>query len=545
MRSYTPLGIALSCIAAFCIGDAAGQEGIPDEIQSGLRSMSGDRLLKDIQTLASDEFEGRAPGSHGEALTVNYLVDRFRHARLRPGNPDGTFVQRVPVLGISSTVSATLSSPRMAQAVSYPDDVVFRALKAVSNVALQRSPVVFAGYGIVAPEYRWDDFKGTDVRGKTLIVLDGEPGGSAFKGDLQTYYSTRSYKFEAAAKRGAAAVLVVNEQGISYATFKAIANSHSGESFVPQSAGPALDAQGWISSKGMDRLCRAAGSEFFNLKRRASNRAFRPIELGATASITASKTIRSLESRNVVAKVEGSDSRLRNQFVVYTAHWDHLGRNRSLKGDTIFNGAIDNAAGVAQLLQIAQGFVKLRPRRSILFIATTGEEKGFLGARYYCSRPLYPVARTVANINLDACNMWGRTSDVTNLAFGLSDLDDVLARAAKMQGRSFLAEPFAQGSYMFLSDQIEFAKAGIPAAFPGSGSHYVGQSPTFGDIKWGAYGAYNYHQVSDEYQPDWDPRGAIEDAQWLLIAGYLVAQADRVPQWRQDAEFRRAQQPIR
>lgn len=526
---------------------------MPVEIKPALDSITGDDLLKHIQILASDQYEGRAPGTRGETLTVAYLTEQFKRAGLKPGNPDGTFLQKVPLVGFTSRPSLSLSIGGQQTALRFPEDYVARSRRLQPEVTAESSEVIFVGYGIFAPEYDWDDFKNVDVRGKTLIVLDNEPqipdtrdptkwGDGLFKGRLQTYYGTRPYKYEVAAQKGAAAVLVVHDPATAYAPFKVIQNNYQREGFEIRSAKspnpPAVE--GWITLAATQQLCIAAKHDFNSLKQLALNKNFKPVYLGVTASFNVKSALRAIESQNIVAKVEGSDRRSKDDYVIYTAHWDHLGRDEKLKGDQIYNGAIDNAGGTAQLLEIAEGFAKLKkpPKRSVLFIATTAEEKGFLGAKYYAANPLYPLTRSLANINLDACNVWGRTNDVNNLGYGLTTLDDVLAEAAAMQKRVFLAEPFAGGTYFFLSDQLEFAKVGIPAIFPGSGSSYVGKSANYGDQKWGEYGEKHYHQVSDEVKPDWDISGAVEDAQWLLLVGYCVAQSAEFPQWKPGAEFK-------
>ncbi|MDQ3710977.1 MAG: M20/M25/M40 family metallo-hydrolase [Acidobacteriota bacterium] len=533
---------------------AAASTQIPAEIKPALESITGDEILAHIKVLASDEYEGRAPGTKGETLTVNYLVEQFKRFGLKPGNPDGSYTQKVPLVGFTAEPSASLKVGGKSLDFNFPDDYVARSRRLLPEVTVENSGVVFVGYGIVAPEYGWDDFKNVDARGKTLIILDDEPQISdarepskldekMFKGKIATYYGTRSYKFEIAARKGAAAVLVVHNPATANASFKVIQNNFQREAFDIKLAAtnrkPA-PVEGWITLAAVQRLFAADNRHFDDLKQSALNKNFKPVLLRAAASFSGKIKWREIESHNVVAKIEGSDKYLKNEYVIYTAHWDHLGRDEKLKGDQIYNGAIDNAAGTAQMLEIAKGFAKLKkpPKRSILFIATTAEEKGFLGAKFYVANPLYPLKRTLANINLDAGNVWGRTKDVNNLGYGLTTLDDVLAETAKTQNRVFAREPFANGSYFFLSDQIEFARAGIAAVFPGSGNNYIGKSTDFGDKKWGDYGEKDYHQVSDEVKTDWDMSGAVEDAQWLLQIGYRVAQAEKFPEWKLDAEFK-------
>jgi Zn-dependent M28 family amino/carboxypeptidase len=516
----------------------------------GAESITADELLEHIEVLASDAFEGRAPGTAGEARTIEYLVQQFRRAGLSPGNPDGTWTQPVPATGFVSTATFAVRSGSVVREMVRGTEFAVRSRQLQPIVTVGDSEMVFLGYGIHAPQYGWDDYK-VDVRGKTLVMLEGEPRASAvenapparlFRQAKASFLGTKSSKLDAAARKGAAVVLFIHEAEKSRTSFQVVADAAAREGF--EIASDAIEqpvaADGWITSAAFGQLCLEC-VDLASLRKSASERSFQPIPLSVYAAFSIKNELRSFESHNVVALLEGSDRILKDEYLVYTAHWDHLGRNDALAGDQIYNGAIDNAAGTAQLLEIAEGFASLshRPRRSIVFIATTGEERGFLGARYYVTHPLYPLASTVADINLDSGNVWGRTTDANNLAFGETTLDSSLADAAREQGRTFTEELFAGGTYFFLSDQIEFAKAGVPAAFPSSGNVYVGEPASYGEDRWNEYGAKNYHQVSDEVRPDWDLSGAAEDAQWLLHAGWLVAQNDRRPAWSEDAEFRR------
>jgi Zn-dependent M28 family amino/carboxypeptidase len=289
------------------------------------------------------------------------------------------------------------------------------------------------------------------------------------------------------------------------------------------------------------RVAALAGRDFARLAAGAEEPRAHAVVLNVTANISVKSTIRNVVSSNVVARVEGSDARLKDEYVVYSAHWDHLGKDPTLAGDQIYNGAIDNAAGTAQLLEIARGFAALvrKPKRSILFIAVTAEEKGFLGSRFYAQNPLFPIEKTIANINLDGGNVWGLTSDLITTGYGLSTLDEALGEAARLQGRTFVNADLDNGSLYFASDQIEFAKVGIPAAFPFSGSTYVGKPKEFGEARWNAYSEKDYHKVTDEVQSDWNLSGAAEDARWLLIAGHNVADSNTRPEWKRGSEFKR------
>ncbi len=527
---------------------------VPAEIKSALDNISGDGMLNHVKVLASDEYEGRAPGTRGETLTIDYLVEQFKRYGLMPGNPNGTYLQKVPLVEISSRPSLSFSVKGKRITLNFTvDDYAAYSRRVQSEIKVENSEIVFAGYGVVAPDYGWDDYKGVDLRGKTVIVLDNDPqipnprdpsklDDAMFKGRTQTYYGLFDYKTEAAAQKGAAAVLIVNEPSPSQPPFSLLQTYFSQRSELKSSVSSPkkVAGEGVITLDVMRRLCAAANQDFDALKRAALSKNFKPVSLGATADFDIKATLREIESHNVVAKIEGSDKRLKDEYVIYTAHWDHLGRDEKLKGDQIYNGAMDNAGGVAQLLEIAKGFAKLKkpPKRSILFIATTAEEKGLLGAEYYCENPLYPLARTLADINLDWFNPFGRTRDVINIGSGLTTLDEVLVNSAATQNRVLVPDPFPEQGYFFRSDQFPFARAGIPAVFPGAGIDYISKPAGYGKQKQDEYNAHDYHQVSDEVKPDWDMSGAVEDTQWLLQIGYWVAQAERFPEWKPGAEFK-------
>lgn len=522
-------------------------------LKPALDSVQGDEILAHLKKLSSDEFEGRGPATRGETLTVNYLTDQFKRSGLKPGNPDGTFVQKVPMVGFLSQPKIDVESGGKNVPLNFQDDFVHDYPALRSWVSTKNSGVVFAGYGIVAPEYGWDDYKDADVRNKLVIVLSGEPSASdkrdpskldpsVFKGDTRTYYSTRDFKYDLASRKGAAAILVITDpdKSITYSLFQTFAKME-GFALKPRTPTPAFAMAGLITVKAARRLFSAAGNDLENLEVFAGNKDFRPLSTDARANISIRTNLRRVTSHNVVARIEGSDPRLNDEYVIYSAHWDHLGKDTNLKGDQIYNGAQDNAVGTAQLLEVARGFARLarKPKRSILFIAVTAEEKGFLGSRYYAQHPMYPVTKTVANINLDGGNVWGVTADLITTGYGLSTLDEFLAKAAQIQGRKFINEAIDNGGLYFGSDQIEFAKVGIPACFPFSGSEYVGRPKDWGDKKWEAYSQERYHQVSDEVKLDWDLSGAAEDAKWLLITGYNVAQAAKRPEWKPGSEFKR------
>ena len=517
-----------------------------------LESISSADLMKHINVLASDEYEGRAPGTKGEDLTVNYLTDQFKKIGLKPGNPDGTWVQAVPLAGFSPQpeFSFQVGGKRMNLK---SEDFLARSMRYVPEVKVENSDVVFAGYGVVAPEYGWDDFKGVDVKGKTVVFLINDPAipdpsdtgkldDKMFKGKAMTYYGRWTYKIEIASEKGAAAVIIVHETGPAGYPMAALASWRQ-ENFdirTPDKNMGRVAVESWISDMKARELFSAAGQDFDLLKKAALSRDFKPVTLNAKANIAVRTKLREIDSRNVIALLEGSDPELKNEYVIYTAHWDHMGRDESLKGDQIFNGALDNASGTAVLLEIAEAFTRLKtpPKRSVLFLAVTAEEKGLLGAKYYATNPLYPHARTLANINMDGFNQWGKTKDISIVGYGNSTLDDVLADAIASQGRIIKPDEEPEKGYFYRSDHFEFAKQGVPALYTGSGTDFIGKPADYGKKKSDEYTTIDYHKVTDEVKPDWDLAGAIEDTQLLFQVGFRVAQGDKWPEWKPGTEFK-------
>lgn len=543
-------------MAAAVLG-AASTTRADDRLKPALEAIQADGLLGHIRTLASDEFEGRGPGTPGEEKTAAYLIDRLKAMGLKPGNPDGSYEQPVPLVGFRATeVKGAFHAPNGDVALEFPGNFVAVSRRLAPEIGVENSDVVFVGYGVVAPEYGWDDFKGVDVRGKTLVMLVNDPAipdpndpnaldPAMFKGKAMTYYGRWTYKYEIAAEKGAAAAILIHEEGPAGYPFSVVQGSWSRENFgidepTPEGAPPRPAVEGWIDVETAGKLMAACGKDLATLKKAALDRAFQPVPLDARAGFSIKTELRKVQSRNIVARVEGSDPALKDELVVYTAHWDHLGRDAAAEGDGIYNGAVDNASGVATVLAIADGFTKLSPppKRSALFLFVTAEEKGLLGSKYYAEHPLYPLDKTLANINIDSVNAWGPTTDIISIGMGQSNLDDLLVELAGARGRTVKpdAEP-EKGAY-YRSDHFEFAKKGVPALDPEGGREYVGKAPEFGKQKQDEYTKNDYHKPSDEVKPDWDLSGAVEDARLLLEVGVRVADGDRWPEWKPDSEFR-------
>jgi Zn-dependent M28 family amino/carboxypeptidase len=522
------------------------------DIDSALAGISEANLIRHIQMLSSDSFEGRAPGTDGERLTVDYLIGQFKGMGLQPGNPDGTFVQEVPLIGFRAEPKILFTSSNQEFNLAFPRQAVVWSRRFIPEVKVDNSDVVFVGYGIVAPEYNWDDYKGVDVRGKTILMLINDPpipdpndtsklDNATFKGKAMTYYGRWTYKYEIATQKGAAAAIIVHETIPAAYPWAVVQGSNSRENFdlrAPDKNMGRVAIEGWITQETAERLCTAGGEDYEALKKAALGWDFSPVPLKLKASILVKNTLREIASTNVIAKLEGSDPKLKSQYVIYTAHWDHLGRDPKLAGDQIYNGAVDNATGCASLLEIARAFTRTKPQRSILFLSVTAEEKGLLGAKYYASHPLYPLKQTLADINMDALNVWGRTRDVEVVGAGQSTLEDTLRDMARLQNRVIApeAEP-EKGSY-YRSDHFEFAKQGVPALDAHSGVILIGQPEGVGLKRREEYVAHDYHKVSDEIKPGWDLFGMAEDARLLWSVGYAVATSSTWPEWKAGSEFK-------
>ena len=526
--------------AANVAGAASGQAGSV-EIAEGI---SEETLLAGIRVLASDEFEGRAPGSAGEDKTVAYLIDRFSALGLTPGNPDGTWVQDVPLVGITPLAPQNLvvSAGSETLTLEPATDYVAATRHVVDAVAVDGAEFVFVGYGARAPEYDWDDFGDADLGGKILLFLVNDPPlDEIFGGPAMTYYGRWMYKHEIAAELGAAGSLVIHETGPAGYPWEVVGATPFGESFDLAAADDNLGRasfEGWVQRATAKTIFELAGLDFETAKQHAAVRGFRPIPLGVTGSIEIGNEIRRIDSLNVVARVEGSEAP--DEVVIHVAHWDHLGRDESLDGDQIFNGAADNASGTAGLIELASAYSRSPrpPRRSVLFLAVTAEEQGLLGSFHYGRNPLYPAAQTVAALNMDGLNQWGRTRDLTVVGLGQSELDAAAAEVAAQQGRTLVPDPEPEKGFYYRSDHFAFARAGIPAFYADPGVEYIDKPDGYGLRKRNEYTTNDYHKVTDEVKPDWDLAGAVQDLTFLYLMGRRLADGEEWPAWSETSEFR-------
>ena len=546
-----PLAAATLCIVACSSGGVGDATGSAPAVASAAKAITSGGLLAHIKDLSADSMEGRAPGTPGEVKTVAYMERQFKALGLKPGNPDGTYIQNVDLIGYLSHPTASFVAGGKKIALKYPGDFIANSRHNRTETKVENSDVVFVGYGVVAPEYGWDDYKGVDVKGKTVVMLVNDPpvtlasdstrlDTAMFKGKAMTYYGRWTYKYEIATEKGAAAAIIVHETGPAGYPYAVVRGSFGAEQFDVASpdAEKRVPVEGWITLDKAKELFVAAGKNFDAVHAAAAHKDFTPVALGAKASFDVKITARTIQSHNVVAKIEGSTRK--DEYVVYTAHWDHLGRDTTLKGDQIYNGAIDNASGSSAIIEIARAFMKLPvpPERSILFLSVTAEEKLMLGSKFYATHPLYPLNKTVADINIDAVNQWGKTSDFTVIGLGNSTLDDVLAGVLKADNRTVRPDAEPEKGFYYRSDHFEFAKQGVPALDVSPGIEYISKPAGYGIKKRDEFANNDYHKPSDEVKPDWDLSGAVEDIQTLFRVGYVVAQTDAIPTWKPGTEFK-------
>ncbi len=540
------LGFLLTGLLAVLLALSACTRS-PSPPDAALQSFSAEALMRHIRLLSSDEFEGRAPGSRGEQLTIQDLEEQFRGAGLEPGNPDGSYLQNVPLVGIrpDPNMKLTFSVHGRALEPKFQKDYVAWTKRMQESVAID-AEMVFVGYGVQAPEFQWDDFKGTNVRGKVIVVLINDPpveDEGIFGGKAMTYYGRWTYKFEKAAELGAAACLIIHDTERAGYPWEVVRTGFSGEQFdlaSPDKNAGRVAIEGWISGEQAAALFRLAGKDLAMLTHAAVSRDFKPVPLGVVARLTIRNTLRPVESHNVIAKLTGSDPKLKDESIVYVAHWDHFGVGSAVKGDNIYHGAKDNASGTAALIEMARAFRRLAvpPRRTLLFLAATAEEQGLLGSRYYAEHPLYPLARTAAAINMDSLNVLGRTRDIVLIGRGSSTLDELVEDLARQQGRTVKGDAEPEKGFFYRSDHFNFAKRGVPAFDPDAGIDYIGKPAGWGLEMRRRYTLEDYHKPSDMIKDYWDLSGLVQDCQLYLLVGYRVADDPRVPEWKPGAEFK-------
>ena len=503
-------------------------------------------IAKHIERLASDEFLGRKPFTEGEVKTVTYLKDEFEKLGLVPGNGDSYF-QEVPMVEITGMPSEemVISGKNTSFNLEYLKDFVATTNKPVTDVSLENSELVFAGYGVVAPEYGWNDYEGVDWKGKTAVVLINDPGfksgdSTLFKGNAMTYYGRWTYKYEEAARQGAAGLIIIHDTEPASYGWNVIESGWSGARLVIESDLPLLDVESWISGESAKKMFDASAMKGQDYQTLARNKDFSPIPLDLNVSVGIKNEIKRDVSKNVVALLPGTERK--DEYIIYSAHWDHFGVGKAIDGDSIYNGAVDNASGTAGLLAIAEAFKKSGDtKRSVVFLEVTGEEQGLLGSAFYSENPIYPPKKTVANINIDALDSPGKMKDLTITGYGQSEMDEYAKEAAEKQNRYLIPDPEAEKGYFFRSDHFNFAKIGIPALYA-SGT-YEGFDASIEDIKKynNDYVTHKYHQPSDEYDSEtYKLEGVQADLQLFYEVGLKLSNEANFPKWYDGSEFKAA-----
>jgi Zn-dependent M28 family amino/carboxypeptidase len=542
---YSSLVVLLFALSAAQTAPKQAKSSSTAAPQAALQSISADRMLQNIKTLSSDEFEGRGPGSRGEERTVQFLEKQFKDIGLEPGNPDGTYIQKVPMVGITPDPNMKLDFDGKVPQPQFQKDYVAWTKRVVETASID-APMVFVGYAAQAPEYQWDDFKGVDVKGKVLVVLINDPPDpdpKVFGGKAMTYYGRWTYKFEKAAEKGAAGCLIIHQTDRAGYPWEVVRNSWGSEQFDLSTLDKNMKRvaiEGWITHDLATAVFKAAGKDLAALEKLAATRGFKPVDLGIRAKLTVHNKLRNIDSRNVIGKITGSDPQEKEQYVIYTAHWDHFGIGPEVNGDKIYHGAADNASGVAALLEMARAYKQLpKPaKRTLLFLSVTGEEQGLLGSRYYAEHPLYPVAKTMLNVNMDGMNTLGKTKDIVMIGRGQSNIDELVDSLVKAQGRVVKPDPEPEKGFYYRSDHFSFAKVGVPAFDPNDGIDFIGKPAGWGMKMRDQYTANDYHKPSDKVKDYWNLSGAVEDAQLYFEVGYKVSNGQFTPQWKQGSEFK-------
>ncbi len=516
--------------------------------EAAVATISADYMRGIVREISDDRYEGRGPGSAGDKLARDYLVKQLEAAGLEPGAADGGWEQPFDLIGINASQPEAWSFAGHDKELTLKqwDDFIVGSGVQSERAEIKDAELVFVGYGIQAPEYDWDDFKGADLEGKVLVIMNNDPDWDPelFGGDTRLWYGRWDYKYLSAARQGAVGAIIIHTTPSAGYPFQVVQTSWTGEQFeLPAGDEPRSQVEAWVTEDAARELVAMAGLDLDELREAAYNRDFEPVPLGITTSIGMDVAINRASSANILGLIPGSDPELKDEVVIYTAHHDHLGIGTpNDEGDTIYNGAMDNASGVAQVLAIAKAIRSMpeAPRRSILVALVGAEEQGLLGSRFYAENPTFPAGRIAANLNYDGGNIWGHTHDVTFVGLGKSSIDEIVTMIAEEQGRVVKPDQFADKGYFYRSDQFSFAKIGVPAMYLDTGTDFVDRPADWGREQQEHYTTVHYHQPSDEYDENWNLDGMIEDASLGFWTGLAIANADAMPQWEPGDEFEAA-----
>ena len=540
MKRYFSLTLITTAILAGC----ATTSITSDDVAKGYNSIQADEIAKHVKVLASDEFGGRAPSSEGEKLTLDYLTKEFTALGFEPGNGD-SFFQEVPLVSLEADSDMVLNIG--GKDYQYKKDMVMGSSRISAQEGIENSELVFVGYGVNAPEYNWNDYEGLDVKGKTVVMLVNDPGFATkdpnlFTGDAMTYYGRWTYKYEEASRQGAAGAIIIHETAPASYPWSVVDNSWSGEQFGFVKDNNNMDrvaVEGWVTVDVAKELFTKAGLYFDTAKAEAAKGAYH-VDMGdLAATVNVKNTIKKSVSYNFIATLPGSKTP--DEHIIYSAHWDHLGTDKNRKGDQIYNGAHDNATGTAGMIEVAEAFTKLgkRPDRSMTFLAVTAEEQGLLGSKYYAANPVIPANKTVANINMDSLNLLGKVKDISVVGIGKSQMDELLATAAKEQGRTVSGDPKPSSGGYYRSDHFAFANMGVPAMYAGGGSEAFDEETANYRKRMSLVLRGCYHQPCDRYRDEWDLSGAVQDLQLFYKVGFDISQQTQWPTWNENSEFQR------
>lgn len=543
LRNMINKHLKLSVLAAFAFGlTTSCQEKGDDKLQAQIAEFE-----RHVVTLSSDEFMGRMPFTEGETKTVNYIQEEFKKLGLLPGNGDSYF-QDVPMMSITTSPSSEMIIHAGSSKLSLKgfEDYVIWTQRTDSTVSFEEAEIVFAGYGIVAPEYGWNDYENLDVEGKIVMVMVNDPGfgnedAELFRGNTMTYYGRWTYKFEEAARQGALGTLIVHDTEPAGYGFNVVQNGWNSSKLYLDSRGKEIYKpvfEGWVTLPIAKQLFELAGMDAAEMMAIAKTKDFKAVPMNLKASSEMEVSVKYAMSKNVIAMIEGTKKP--QEYLIYTAHWDHLGIGKpDEKGDSIYNGALDNASGIAALMALGKSFNENKPERSVVLLAVTAEEQGLWGSAYYAQNPVFPVDKTIANINIDGVNHIGKMKDVSLIGSGQSDLEDLLENELSKVGRYSAPEPTPSAGYYYRSDHFNFAKVGIPALYFGTGIDHVEKGKDFGLQAQQDFTTNFYHKPSDEYDASkWDLNASLEEIQLYFNIGNRLVNSNVWPQWKEGSEFK-------